>query len=128
MACSVNFSNSAEIKRSHVAFRLTVDLHIRALTNVVKGVAAADERAFMRLFTLLEHDRRLRNILILPQTGCLTKHVGAVLLQLLRRHDRVDRFIAPTTLWHLLICVIACQAANTLRRWEEQRQNAHNQK
>lgn len=127
MACSVNFSNSAEINKSQVAFRLTVDLQIRALTNVVKGEAAADERAFACLFTLLEHDRRLRNIHILPQTGCLAKHAGAVLLQLLRRHDRVDSFIAPTILWHLLICVIASRAANTLRRREE-RQNAHNQK
>lgn len=53
MACSVNFSNKAETQRPHVALRLTVDRQTRAVTNVVKGVAATELRDFVCLFRLL---------------------------------------------------------------------------
>ena len=94
MACSVNFSKRAVIRRPHAAFRLTVDLQTRAVTNVEKGVAATEPRAFAGL--LLEQNLRLCGIPSLPQIGCFTTHAGVVLLPLprLRRDDRNDDFIA----------------------------------
>ena len=100
MACSVNFSNNAETKRPHEAFRLTIDRQTKAVTNVVKGVTATELRDFVRLFTLLKHSLPLRIRLYLPQTGCFTTHAGAARLKLLRlkRGDRVDEFIRWTVL------------------------------
>ena len=116
MACSVNFSNSAEIRRPDVAFRLTVDRQTRADTNVVKGVAATERRNFVCRFTL-EHDLGLRVILSLPQTGCFKTHAGGTLLQLrLRRVDRVDESIMPMMLCRLLTCMTDSQAAKATAR------------
>lgn len=115
MACSVNFSNNAEIRRPHFAFRLTVDRQTRAATNVVKGVAATERRDFVCLLTLLELDLRVRIIHRLPQTGCFQTHAGGALVQLrLRRDDRVDESIAPTMLCCLLTCMTASHSAKAI--------------